>query len=110
MIRGEQVVLIIKTETSKDAFGAPVYSESQVTVDNVVVGNSTANEHVNNLDLHGARIAFVLGIPKTDNHIWENTDVYIRGMRFRTIGAPLVQTEANVPGLWNKQVTVERYE
>lgn len=109
MIKGETVVLVQKTMTGKDAFNVPIYSESQVSVDDVIIGTPSTEQAINELNLHGKRIAFVLGIPKGDTHNWVDTDVYIRNVRFHTYGFPLTQTDDNVPGAWNTQVKVELY-
>lgn len=110
MIKGEQVVLIEKTQTGTDSFGNPTYSESEVTVDNVVIGTPSTEAAIAELNLTGKRLAFVLGIPKGDTHNWKDTFVIIRNQKFRTYGFPLTQTNANVPGKWNTQVKVEVYE
>lgn len=110
MIKGETVVLIERTQTGTDPFDKPIYSTNEAAVDNVVVGSPTFEAAVEELNVNGKRIAYVLGIPKGDTHNWKDTDVYIRGEKFKTYGFPLTQTEENVPGPWNTQVKVERYE
>lgn len=109
MIKGETVILIEKTENGVDPFGKPTYTETWVNVDNVVVGSPSFEAAVAELNLTGKRLAFVLGIPKGDTHNWVDTDVVIRGQKFRTYGFPLTQTEENVPTRWNTQVKVEAY-
>lgn len=110
MIKGETVILIDRTETGKNPFGEPIYAETQTAVNNVVIGNPSTDDVVSELDLSGKRIAFVLGIPKTDTNDWKDKVILIRGERFKSFGFPLTQTAANVPGAWNTQVKVERYE
>lgn len=110
MIKGETVILIEKTVTSENPIGEPIATSQEVQVDNVLVGTPSTDAAVQDLNLYGKRLAFVLGIPKGDNHNWKDTDVLIRGQKFRTYGFPLTQTEANVPGPWNTQVKVEAYE
>lgn len=109
MIKGETVTLIVKTRSGADAFGQDIFTETQVDVENVIVGSPTFEAAVSELNLTGKKIAFVLGIPKGDTHSWVDTDVLIRGQRFRTFGFPLTQTEENVPTKWNTQVKVEAY-
>ena len=110
MIKGETVILTVKEKVGIDPLGSPIYSETLEEVKNVLVGTASASPNITETDLNGGRVAFTLGIPKGDNHVWEDTTVYIRGIKFRTYGRQLTQTEENVPGMWNTQVTVERYE
>lgn len=110
MILGETVILEQKTVTGQDPFGKDIYSITNVTVDNVVIGTPTFEAVATDLNLTGKKLAFVLGIPKGDTNDWKDTTVIIRGQRFRTYGFPMTQTEANVPGPWNTQVKVEAYE
>lgn len=110
MIRGENVVLVNTTQIGTDPFGAPIYDEQEELVSNVVVGNPSTDDVVSDLGMYGKSLLFVLGIPKGDTHDWKDKVVKIRGVRFKTYGNPLIQTEANVPGAWNTQVKVERYE
>lgn len=110
MIRGETIILINRKEVGRDYFGAPLFAEEEISVDNVLLGSPTFEQSVAELQFSGKRIAYVLGIPKGDEHMWEDTDVIIRGRRYRTYGPALTQTEENVPGPWNTQIKVERYE
>lgn len=109
MIKGETVILIEKIKNGTDAFGAPIFTENEVEIKDVLIGNPSTDAVINELQLHGKRLIFVLGIPKGDNHNWQDTIVVIRGERFKTYGFPLTQTAANVPGRWNTQVKVEIY-
>lgn len=110
MIKGETVKLLDKVETGVDPFGSPIYRDEEIEVKNVVIGNPSTTDQAAELNLTGKQIAFVLGIPKGDKNNWKDRIVLIRGERFKTYGFPLTQTEANVPGRWNTQVKVERYE
>lgn len=110
MIATETVTLIEKTQTGTDALGAPVYTETETAVSNVVIGSPSFDAAVAELNLTGKRIAYVLGIPKGDTHEWKDAVILIRGQRFRSFGFPLTQTSANVPTPWNTQVKVEAYE
>lgn len=93
----------------KDGFGLPQYTESPVTVSNVLVGQPSSEDVVNELSLYGKRCAYVLGIPKGDNHDWEDKKVSFFGETFRTYGTPTQGIEALIPLGWNKKVMVERY-
>lgn len=108
-MKGMTVQLAVKTQTGTDPFGAPIYSEELVSVNDVLVGSPSSEDVISTLDLTGKRIAFVLGIPKGDTHIWEDTDVIIWGERYRTIGYPETGIQENIPLRWGQNVKVERY-
>lgn len=110
MIRGITITLYEKEETGRDAFGAPVFSQTPVQVDNVLVGEPSGEEQVNELQLYGRRLAYTLAIPKGDTHSWENVTVEFFGRKFRSYGAVTQGIEALIPLCWNKKVKVERYE
>lgn len=103
------VILHVKTETGRDTLNNPVFSSTPVTVENVLVAQPETKETENALSFYGKRLAFVLGIPKGDAHIWTDTEVEFFGKTFRTFGDTVEGIEANVPGPWHKKVMVERY-
>lgn len=108
-LKGETVKLISKTQTGTDPFGAPVYSETEITIENVLVGQPEAKDVTDEMNLTGKRIAYVLGIPKGDSNKWYDSFVIIRGERYRTIGKPVFGTPENMPMWWGGKVSVERY-
>lgn len=108
-MRGMTVQLAVKTKTGVDEFKRPIYSETLVDVDDVLVGQPSTDDLVTTLELTGKHIAYVLGIPKGDTHEWIDTDVIIWGERFRTIGFPQTGIQENIPLRWGKNVKVERY-
>lgn len=110
MIQGMTITLWNKTENGVDGFGNPVYTWESKTVDNVLVGQPTAEERINELNLTGRMIAYTLGIPKGNEDDWENQIVEFFGHRFRTFGIPEQGIEANIPLSWHKKVKCERYE
>lgn len=110
MIQGMPITLWNKTQTGVDGFGNPVYTWESKTVDNVLVGQPTAEERTNELNLTGRMIAYTLGIPKGNTDEWENQIVEFFGHRFRTFGIPEQGIEANIPLSWHKKVKCERYE
>lgn len=109
-IKGIPVKLSIRTQKGIDDFNRPTYEVSQEVVKNVLVGEPSAEDVVNELNLSGKRIAYVLAIPKGDTHTWENTEVEFWGMTFKTVGIPTQGIDDNIPLQWNKKVKVERYE
>jgi len=110
MIHGETIILLEDGNPIEDAFGRITYEPIETLVEDVVIGSPSFEASVNELNLTGKRLAFILGIPKGDAHDWKDKEVIIRGEKYRTYGFPLTQTEENVPGRWNTQVKVERYE
>ena len=108
-MKGITVQLAVKTLTGTDAFGAPIYSEELVNIDDVLVGQPSTSDVLSTLELTGKRIAYILGIPKGDTHDWVDTDVIFFGERFRTIGIPMTGIQENIPLRWGSNVMVERY-
>jgi hypothetical protein len=109
-IKGIPVKLSVKTQTGIDGFNRPTYEVFQEVVENVLVGEPSAEDVVNEINLSGKRIAYVLAIPKGDTHTWENTEVEFWGMTFKTVGILTQGIDDNIPLQWNKKVKVERYE
>ena len=108
-MRGITVTLHVKTQTGTDSFDAPVYTETPITVDNVLVGQPDGEDVIQELNLHGKRLAYVLAIPKGDNNTWFDNDVSFYGERFHVYAPPTQGIDALVPTSWNKKVKVERY-
>lgn len=108
-MKGMTVQLVVKTVAGTDPFGAPIYTEELVDINDVLVGQPSSEDVLSTLELTGKRIAYTLGIPKGDTHVWENTDVIIWGERFRTIGFPQTGIQENIPLRWGSNVQVERY-
>lgn len=109
-IKGIPVKLSVKKQTAVDGFNRPIYETSQEVVENVLVGEPSAEDVVNEINLSGKCIAYVLAIPKGDTHVWEDTEVEFWGMTFKTVGIPTQGIDDNIPLKWNKKVKVERYE
>ena len=109
-MRGITITLHNKVQTCTDEFNAPIYSDQDVSVDNVLVGEPSGDEIVQDLNLYGKRLAFVLAIPKGDTHDWTDVEVSFFGQKFRTYGEPTQGMDHLIPLSWNKKVKVERYE
>ena len=114
-MRGTTVTLYTQTQTGTDGFGAPVYTETPVTVDNVLVGEPTADDIATTTALYHKEIKYILGIPKGDTHDWKDkkiewTDAYGITHTCRTIGFPITGIEANIPTPWHMKVRCEDYE
>lgn len=108
-IQGITIQLINRINNGVDEFNRPIETESEpINIDNVLVGEPTAEEVTNTLNLTGRSVKYTLGIPKGDTHIWEG-DVIIWGDRYRIIDGPTQGIEAMIPLEWNKKVHVEAY-
>ncbi len=110
MLKGITVILVSKQKTGEDPFGAPVYGEVEIAVDNVLVAPTSSDDMVNQLNLTGRKAVYTLAIPKGDENAWENQEVRFFGERWRVFGIPLQGIDDLIPLSWNKKVTVERYE
>lgn len=109
-MQGIDIILYDKQKTGEDAFGHPVYSETPVTVENVLVGEPTSDEVTDALNLYGKHVAYTLAIPKGDENTWTDRMVEFFGERFRVIGHPTQGIDHLIPLAWNKKVRVEHYE
>ena len=110
-MRGITVTLYDRTETGKDALNHPVYTETAVQVDNVLVAPSSAVEVLEQTNLNGRRGDYVMAIPKGDTHEWiSGKKVSFFGVDWRIIEMPEEGIEWLIPLGWNKKVRVERYE
>lgn len=109
-IKGITVTLYEKTQTGTDAFNDPIYTETAINVDNVLVYPSTQTEILETVNLYGRKAVYTLGIPKGDTHNWENRRIDFFGQSWRSFGIPSQGIEDMIPLDWNMKVTVERYE
>lgn len=108
-IRGIPVILYDRVQTGTDDFHAPVYSETPVTVENVLVCPVSTQDIITDLQLYGKRAEYELCIPKEDTHTWEDRVVEFFGQKWHTFGIPQQWQESQLPLAWNKRVKVERY-
>lgn len=108
-IKGMAVVLVDKVLKGEDPFGAPIYEDKEIVVDNVLVVPSDSQETLNQLSISGHKAVYILGIPKGDNHEWADKEVRFFGKKWRVFGTPLKGMEHLIPLDWNKKVAVEVY-
>ena len=89
-----------------------MYAWDHEDVENVLVGQPDPQDKVDQLNLDGRKIEYVLGIPKGDSHDWENQIVEFFGHKFKTFGIPEEGIEENLPRQmpWHRKVKCERYE
>ena len=108
-IKGIPVTLYEKTQTGEDRFHDPIYAETPVTVENVLVTPADASAVTTDLQLNGHHLAYELCIPKGDAHNWDDVTVEFFGQKWRTYGGVQQYIEELVSLDWNKKVKVERY-
>lgn len=109
-MRGITITLYDRTQTGVDSFNRPIYSETPVSVDNVLVAPSTDTEVVETLNLTGKRAIYTLAIPKGDSHVWEDRKVSFFGKDWRAINFAAGGIDHLIPLSWNAKVQVSRYE
>lgn len=112
MLKGETIKLYTRTETGRDRLNRPVYEETAIEVENVLIGSPSTQEATDILNLTGRKAEYTLGIPKGDANDWENKTVEFWGKKWRTIGIPVTGIQELLPqGMpWGMNVQVERYE
>lgn len=110
MIKGMPVTLYEKVQTGTDDFGAPTYEETPVIVENVLVGQPSSTEIIDEINISGKKLVYTLGIPKGDDHSWEDSVVEFFGRKYKTFGLPLEGIPELIPLQWHKQIKVEVYE
>lgn len=108
-IKGITVTLYQKKEVGRDDFNAPIYEESTIMVDNVLVAPSSTDDMVTSTDLVGKKAVYTLGIPKDDTNTWEDAIVEFYGQKWHVFGFAIQGIVENIPLDWNKKVMVERY-
>lgn len=108
-IIGESISVKVNTQTDTDSFGMPVYTESWLTIDNVLVCEPSSSDIENALTEYGARIKYTICLPKGDDNDWHDTEVILpnRGV-FHTVGDVIEYTEDNLPLDWNRKVHLEQ--
>lgn len=115
-LHGISVILYEETQVGVNDFGAPIYEEEPVEVENVLVGEPTTDDITSSTQLYGKTIKYMLGIPKGDTHDWTDkkvswTDAYGTTHLVRTFGFPITGIEENLPRQlpWHKKVRCEDY-
>lgn len=109
-IKGITVTLVDTVEIEKDPFGHPVYEQKEIQVNNVLVAPTTSDDIINSMELEGKKAVYILGIPKSDTHDWENKEIKFFGQKFKSFGKVTEGIDHLIPLDWNKKVQVETYE
>jgi hypothetical protein len=79
-------------------------------VNNVIVGEPSAEAVAEELSISGKHLAYTLAIPKGDTHTWTDRKISFFDETFRSFGEVTQGIEDLIPLQWNKKVKVERYE
>ena len=108
-MRGVTITLYDKVQIGIDDFNRPVYEDIPRNIENVLIGEPTTDQIIDELNLSGKRLAYTLAIPKGDTHEWTDRKVEFFGEVFRTFGKPTQGIDHLIPLDWNKKVKVERY-
>ena len=113
-MRGTTVTLYELTQTGVDELGVPIYAETPVTVENVLVGEPSTEDIATSTALYQKQIKYMLGIPKGDAHDWMDrkvswTDSYGITHVCMTFGFPITGIEANIPTKWHMKVRCEDF-
>ena len=109
-IKGITVTLLERGQIGTDPIGDPIYGETEIEVDNVLVAPTSADDITSNFELYGKKAVYTLAIPKGNTNNWTDAKVRFFGETWRTFGLPLEGIEEMIPLDWNKKVQVERYE
>ncbi len=110
-IKGITVKLIEKIDSGEtDEFNRPIKNEVETLVGNVLVTPTESTDVINTLNLTGKKAVYTLGIPKNDNHNWEDNDVEFFNQRFHIFTPVTKGIEDMIPLEWNGKVMVEKYE
>lgn len=109
-MKGITVTLYDRIISGYDAFNHPIYEETAIQVDNVLVAPTSSDDVIDATTLEGKKAVYTLGIPKGDNHDWEDRKISFWGKTWHSFGMPLEGIENLIPLEWNKKVTVELYE
>ena len=110
-MKGITITLYDRAKTAVDALNNPVYAETAVSVNNVLVAPVSSTEVLDTYNLTGRKAVYQLGIPKGDTHDWSaGKKVSFFGEDWRIIELAEEGIEKLIPLQWNKKVKVERYE
>lgn len=109
LIKGITVNLLERTQTGADGFNRPIYTETPIEIENVLVAPLSDTEILDTINLTGRKAVYQLGIPKDDIHTWEDKKVQFFGETWRVIGKPTMGIDDNIPLDWNKKVKVESF-
>lgn len=114
-MRGLAVTLTDRVLSGWSTGGDPLWSETKIVVDNVLVGEPSPEEVAASTGVPGRRLSYILGIPKGDTTDWKARDVSWAGpdgrpIHARTFGDPVSGVEHLIPTPWHRKVRCYRYD
>lgn len=112
MIKGCLVKLHTKKKIGEDEFHAPIYEETIEEVENVLIEPVSDDAVINELQLSGKRISYMLHIPNGDTHNWNDSIVELPAPwneSVKTFGGGIIYDPKLTPLDWFKKVKAEKY-
>lgn len=111
-MRGETVVVKVKTEIGRDRYNSPEYEDRDIEVPNVLVAPGDVDKASQPLNRpEGVDVQYTLYFPKTyDGPMLERQKICVRDKWLSVIGYPDRFDEVNCPTEWNMTVKVSDYD
>ena len=111
MIQGERVTLFAQVKEHEDSYGVPTVEwRAQRVIENVLVSPAGTADLEPGMRPDGDSVTLTLHFPKTFTGSLRSARLAVRGVMYAVIGDPQPYTDANVPGAWNRPVTVRLVE
>lgn len=111
MIQGERVSLFIPGIGPEDVYRVPsIEWRDQTVIENVLIAPSGTADLEPGMHPDGDSVTLTLHFPKTFTGSLRSCRVAVRGVMYQVVGDPQPYTDQNVPGAWNRPVTVRLVE
>ena len=109
LIQGITVKLYERVQSGLDEFYCPVYEESPVDVENVLVAPVSVTDIPEPNATEQKKAVYEIAIPKGDTHAWEDCRVDFFGQSWKVVGHAEEGIESMIPLEWHRKYMVERY-
>lgn len=111
MIQGEKVTVYKPVEGAADSYGVPRTDwRFKGTVENVLVAPAGTSDLEPGMRPDGDSTLLALHFPKIFTESLRGMRIVVRGKTWEVIGDPQAYLDQNVPGEWNRPVTVRLVE
>lgn len=111
MIQGEKVTVYKPVEGEADAYGVPsIEWRFKGTVENVLVAPAGTSDLEPGMRSDGDSVTLTLHFPKAFTESLRGMRIVVREKTWQVIGDPQTYSDQNVPGEWNRPVTVRLVE
>nr|DAY22981.1 MAG TPA: head closure knob [Caudoviricetes sp.] len=111
MIQGERVTLFVPMKGAEDSYGVQrVDWRAQSAIENVLVAPAGTADLEPGMRPEGDSVSLTLHFPKTYTGSLRSCRLAVRGVMYEVVGDPQPYTDQNVPGAWNRPVTVRLVE